>query len=55
MSLARTVHGLRSKYGNACKGAELIRYVYGECYICTLAVELVDDPEAVTAEIALIG
>lgn len=53
MSLARSVHGLRRKLGNARQGAELIRNVYGEGYIFTPAVEVV--AEAGTAAPAIAG
>ena len=55
MSLARSVHGLRRKFGNARKGAELIRNVYGEGYIFTPAVELLDEAAAAPLEMALMG
>lgn len=49
MSLARSVHGLRRKLGTARQGAELIRNVYGEGYIFTPAVELLEEASAAPA------
>lgn len=55
MSLARLVHGLRCKLGNAGKGAEIIRNIYGEGYIFTPAVESIDDAPPAPAEPAVIN
>ncbi|MFO7628697.1 MAG: winged helix-turn-helix domain-containing protein [Prochlorococcaceae cyanobacterium] len=54
MSLARSVHGLRRKLGTARQGAELIRNVYGEGYIFTPAVEVVEE-SASAAVLAVAG
>lgn len=50
VSLARAVHGLRSRLAMAGRPNEMIRNIYGRGYILTQEVELIDEaaPAAVS-------